>query len=212
MQCSPQRIDLSTGLQQQFNEYHRFADFNHCAYLTLGRQLGERKPFRIVDSCPDIADNGTSVQCTATGTLSSYVPVESQGVLFASIFCTACHGVPFHWLQPLAYHGFACKTRDLNKVYKYLLPLVRNIDCSEYIVKIKPPFNNLRRYADVCTCSEYFPYRRCEEELYQKECHAYSNVVLDNVSGRPCHNEACRQRDDNDSIMSNNPPWCGHHS
>ena len=208
MECSPQQMDLSTGLQQQLDIYDRFADFSHCVYHTV--QVGGTKPFRLVDSCPDTADNKTSVQCSTKQTLSSYVLVESQGVLFANMFCAACHRLLFHQLTPVVSHGFVCKTGDLVKVEKHLLPFVSNMDCSEHILKVKPAFNYLQRYMDVCSCSEYLSYRKCEDERYQRECHAYSNVVLDVASGRPYHNEACRECDDNGSIMLDDPSWCDH--
>ena len=208
MECSNEQINLSTGLQQQLDAYHHFADFSHCADLTVGLHIEGIKKILIVNSCPDTSDDVTSDQCTVKRTLSSYVPVESQGVLFANMFCAACHGVLFHWLQPVAYHGFECSTTDILSVEKHLLPFVRNIECIEHILKIKPAFNNLQRYGDACSCSEYLPYRRCEDEPYQRECHAYSYVVVDDVSGRPYHNEACRQCDDNGTMLNYKPPWC----
>ena len=190
LECDPRQLELSTALREQYHKFQRFRPYSNCVLLQL-RGQPTPKLIRMINDCPDglHKDNGMHLMCTGLSdrkTLSSYIPVLSDGVLFLNMYCAACHGLPLHQLTPVAYRGIEC---DSNKNLK-LLPFENQPQCKFFLLDIKPAFNYLERYRDTCECKQVLPLRVCSDPIYEMECSAYSNIVFD-AYNQSYNNKAC---------------------
>ena len=196
MECDPREMDLPTALHQQYQTFRRYRRYSKCAYAYL-EGMGLRQ-IRMVNSCPSSPQTDHIINSELCGsneerTISSYVPVESNGVLYSNMYCAACHGQRFHQLRPVAHHQFACKSVDPSHAESQWLTFDNNFLCVNYELKILPGLDGLMRYLGQCQCLE--PDRACTNEMYEEECNAYSYVVYD-ADNDPYNNEACRECDD----------------
>ena len=208
MVCDPRKKDLSTALYQQYQIFRRFRGYSSCLYILLAG-IGSR-PIKMVNSCPKSPqmDNITKQElCGAREerTISTYIPVESNGVLYSNMYCAACHGQRFHQLRPVAYSDFVCKPSEFNKTEAHWLPFDKHFMCVDYELRILPGFHGLERYFGSCACSE--PDRVCTDETYEEECNAYSYVVYD-ADNDPYNNEACKECDNDGKAETNYTQGC----
>ena len=205
MECDPRDMDLPTALHQQYQTFRRFRRYSKCVNTFL-EEIGASR-IRMVTSCPSsLNDNiSDSIPCGARDerTISTYVPVESNGVLYSNMYCAACHGQRFHQLRPVAYHGFACKT--MGHVESQWLPFDKKLMCIEYKLRILPGFDNLKRYMSSCGCFQ--PDRTCTDEAYEEECNAYAYIVYDRDND-PYNNQACKECDDDGNAETRNIIEC----
>ena len=136
-------------------------------------------------------------------TMSSCVPVESDGILYRNMYCAACHGRPLYQLHPVALN-----VSHKDKYDAHLLPFANNVNCRICRVTLKPMFSHLERYGDACWCQQGLPDRSCNNELYEEECGAYSNVTYDRLR-RPYNNGACQACDNDGKANVAQSDHCG---
>ena len=194
MKCDPREMDLPTALHQQYNTFRQFQRYSTC--VDINQEKTESSRIRMVNSCPNSPQTDSindSIPCEAQKdrTISSYIPVESNGVLYSNMYCAACHGQRFHQLRPVAYHGFACEIQGSTE--SQWLPFDKKLMCINYSLRILPGFDGLERYLNSCGCFQ--PDRACKDKPFVEECNAYSYVVYD-ADNNPYNNEACKQCDD----------------
>ena len=195
VECDSDELELTAALHQQYNMSRRFEGYSGCVYLDIENRF--LSSYRMVTSCPDQpqshVNNATKAMCGSDPdkrALSTYMPVENNGVLYFNMFCAACHGLTRHQMRHVTNYRLGCYAPDWNGKDVNLLPFMTNIMCKGYALNIKSAFNNLERYQDTCSCLYRLPDRSCTDEAYHEECNAYSNIVYDSKS-QPFNNEAC---------------------
>ena len=208
LECNPRKLNNSTAIREQYSVFRHFDKYSSCINLDA---LRHNNALRMVNKCPYNFHNDSLIQSMCSnpsgkGTMSSCVPVESDGVLYRNIYCAACHGLVLHQLHRVASYGFQC-SMNMQKSELHLLPFAKNIPCLQCIIKIRPRFIYIKRYGDACWCRQALPDRSCKISLYKEECNAYSRVTLDRLR-RPYNNEACKSCDNDGKANVPKPRHC----
>ena len=209
IECDPRELNFSAALLHQYSIFHRFKQHSDCTYFHI--KGNEPHSYRIVNSCPNSSDKQSVIElmCSAENgkrSISTYMPVESNGVLYLNIYCAACHGLALHQLRHVV-QGFGCTSSSPGQIDPDWLPFDMDVRCLENRLNIKPSFNDLKRYRDTCMCSYQMPDRSCTDDTYHKECNAYANVIFDST-GKPYNNFACRACDDDGFAKAYFPNVC----
>ena len=212
VECESNEQELPTALHRQYSMFRHFKQYSNCVNLNINnRYMGV---YRMVTSCPNSSysyvNDVTQAMCNGDRderVISTYIPVENNGVLYFNIYCAACHGLTLHQLRYVTNYRLGCHALDWNRKDVYLMPFMTNIKCKGYALDIKRTFN-LERYRYSCSCSQWLPDRSCTDESYHEECNSYSNVAFDGNS-QPFNNEACKECDDDGRAEPYLPPFCG---
>ena len=191
IECDPRDMDPVTAIHEQLSIFQRFEIFTRC--IRVWPENYEHRS-KVVAECPksptsldDIKLNNMCGKAGVTKTISSYVPVESNGVLFQNMYCAACHGLQFDQINQVIDYTVECSNVKDEKVNLRWLPFFYACKIHFTAVSMKPHFAaGWHRYQDVCKCPPP-PYRKCSPHIFTDECIAYRNT-----SHIPYRNKVCR--------------------
>ena len=206
LERDPRNLGVSAALREQLSVFRRFDRHSGCVTI---EGLSGIKALKMVNICPKTVhcDSDIRLMCSTHSrkrTISSCVPVESDGVLYRNMYCAACHGRPLHQLHPVASYGLEGPLPDIPKSAYHLLPFAANIVCRKCNLIVKPM---VKRYGDACWCRQALPDRSCDNPLYKDECNAYTRVIYDSFR-RPYNNRACKSCDDDGEANVFRPNHC----
>ena len=203
LECDPRKLDDSAALREQLSVFRRYHRHSSC----ITEALSGIEALKMVNTCPQTvhSDNEIGSMCSNHSdkrTMSSCVPVESDGILYRNIYCAACHGRPLHQVHTVA--SFECPSHSISDSHYHLLPFADKIDCGTCNITVKPQF---KRYGDACWCRQALPDRSCVIPLHEDECNAYTEVVYDRRR-RPYNNKACKSCDSDGKANVARPHHC----
>ena len=208
LQCGRRKMNITHPVHEQYPVFRHFGQYSSCIRSILSGRIAHK----MVNTCPSSFNDSSEIKSMCTysrdkSTMSSCMPVESDGVLYRNMYCAACHGRPLHQLYPVPSSGFWCISEVMEEYDSNLLPFVSNIDCNSCKLTVHTGFNYLNRYGDACWCHQALPDRSCDDPFHEKWCNAYSKVVYDKYR-QPYNNKACKTCDNDGAANVSRPDHC----
>ena len=180
MTCDSRKLNFTSSLEGQSNIYQQHVRESSCVPL---KSKDERlaRPIRMVDKCPVYTDVKFEKSLCSTKedstTITSYIPVIHQGILYQNIYCAVCHRIRLRDVNFVtdAYNTIFGESKKFKTIFPWIyfdfnftsVDIEQNImDAYKFMIK---------RLTDAC-CSSVIS-DQCSDNKYLEECRAYRKVT-----------------------------------